>query len=66
MSDIGAVEFGSWIIDELKREILNSKSLDVYARKLANQRIEQLEVARQLLMEFLKNQHEMLKHGVRQ
>ena len=66
MSDIGAVEFGSWIIDELKREKMNSKSLDVYARKLANQRMEQLEVARQLLMEFLKNQHEMLTHGVRQ
>ena len=63
MSDIGAVEFGSWIIDELKREKMNSKSLDVYARKLANQR---MEVARQLLMEFLKNQHEMLTHGVRQ
>lgn len=66
MIDINAAEFGSWMSDELKREKLNSKSRNVYERKLANQRIEQLEIARQLLMEFLKNQHAILTHGARQ
>jgi hypothetical protein len=65
MDLIGSVEFGDWINCEAQRAKVLSKSHHDVDRMLANIRIESLETAKVLLIEFLTNQDEMIKRARR-
>jgi len=65
MDLIGSVEFGDWINNEAQRAKALSKSRHDMVRLLANIRVESLETAKVLLIEFLTNQDEMIKRARR-
>lgn len=58
---IGSVEFGDWLINECEREALLALSGDEAARQAASVRLAALEQAKQLLLEFLTLQEEMME-----
>ena len=65
MDLIGSVEFGDWINNETQSAKVLSKSRHEVVRMLANIRVESLETAKVLLIEFLTNQDEMIKRARR-
>jgi hypothetical protein len=57
---IGSVEFGDWLINECEAETAQLESTNLAAYKSAKARLAALEQAKQLLLEFLTLQEQML------
>lgn len=57
---IGSVEFGDWLINECEAESERLESTNLATYKAAKARLAALEQAKQLLLEFLTLQEQML------
>jgi hypothetical protein len=61
MDDIGTVEFGDWLLFELRKAKLRSQSTNARIRLAASRRTADLQIAKKLLRESLKVQSEMIQ-----
>jgi hypothetical protein len=60
MNEIGSVEFGNWLINELMKETLLAKPSAQMAIKRTSARLASLKGAEKLLLEFLRHQEAMM------
>lgn len=58
---IASTEFGDWLIDECRQESEVLLHAGADSRAVARRRLQSLEIAKAVLLEFLILQHEMLK-----
>ena len=58
---IGSVEFGDWLLNAMERETGLSKSRNAAVRECAMQRLAVMHGAKQLLLEFLTLQQDMME-----
>jgi hypothetical protein len=61
MDSIGSIEFGDWLLCELRKEKLRSQSTNARLRFAACRRITDLKIAKKLLRESLKIQVAMMQ-----
>lgn len=65
MEMFAATEFGDWILNELLAEEVRATSNDALLREASKLKIQKLEVAKELLLEFQSVQDEMMQRAAR-
>lgn len=65
MDMLAATEFGDWLVNELLLQELQAKSNDASLRNASKLRADKLEIAKELMLEFLSVQDEMTQRAAR-